>query len=169
MPTEQIEISYVNQPKVPRGPGSIKSAVGDYYKVWPKEVPLGNFQVGGIYRVDYEEDEYQGKLQKTIKRALPVGPVVIKGNAGAPAQKVVTQAARARTNPDDAERMWTCALVTAAVQSGKVDLLTESEVLLAGQNALNTLRRLFPDGRSHQAKLYPESAAEFNDEIPDHL
>lgn len=73
-----IKVKYVNTPKVPNGPGSIKTPEGVLYKVWPPcngkpGIELSEFREGGTYEVEYQEGEYQGKPQRTAVKILGNG------------------------------------------------------------------------------------------------
>lgn len=127
MNTQTISVAYVNPPKNPKGPGSIKDTEGRYWKLWTKDTPLDQFAVGQSYDIVFETDQYQGKDQHTIKRATPRGGAVAPNNGNG-------QAPRQPTAPTDAERMFTCSLLNAFIQAGKIDLspgeLTSSTNLL---------------------------------------
>lgn len=125
--TQTISVAYINPPKSPKGPGSVKDTDGRYWKLWTRDTPLDQFAVGQSYDVVFETSTYQGKDEYTIKRATPRGAPVKpnNGNGHAPRQP---------TDPTDAERMFTCSLLNAFIQAGKVDLdegsLTQSTNML---------------------------------------
>lgn len=73
--TSTIKIAYVNPPKSSKGPGSVKTDKGEYFKVWPttkipKGATLGDFEVGSTYEVECDEEEYNGKPQYTVRKIV---------------------------------------------------------------------------------------------------
>lgn len=124
MQTQTVSVAYVNPPKNPKGPGSIKDTEGRYWKVWPKDTPLDRFVVGQSYDVAFETEQYQGKDQYIVKTATP---------RGAPVQSQA-QTPRQPTAPSDGRRMFICSIVNAYIQAGKLDLRSDSLV-----NAINVV------------------------------
>ncbi len=55
MPTETVTIAFVNEPKVGKKFGSIKSEDGTYYSVKPEQLAL--FKKGGTYEIQYGLDK----------------------------------------------------------------------------------------------------------------
>lgn len=133
MPSATIGVQYVNPPAQGKKMGSIKDANGNYYGVQPGM--LGLFQQGGTYEIFFEDREFQGKTYHTVKTVKPVT------QPAAAAQKIVGDVQRARTNEADAERMWVCALLGHAIQSGQIDLRTDghSAVIEHGRQFLEDL------------------------------
>lgn len=104
-----ITVDYVNQPKSPKGPGSIKSG-GVYYKVWPDM--LAQFQQGASYDVEYDTEMYNGKEQHTIKKAR------VAGQATAPSPK--TNGAVPHAAKD--EQIFCVALAKSYIEAGQLPL-----------------------------------------------
>lgn len=137
-----ITVQYVNAPSNPKGPGSVKDATGRYWKVWDRDVSLDEFSEGQAYTVEFETSEYNGKPQYYIKRLLTASPERTKpdpferdpfesGLPEAPAPRSAPQAprpapqatwSRQATSPVDAERMFTCSIVNAYVEAGRIPL-----------------------------------------------
>jgi hypothetical protein len=65
MNTKTVKVKYVNQPKEGRKTGSIKTADGEYFDVWPDQLP--KFKQGSSYEVEYASREYNGKTYHTVK------------------------------------------------------------------------------------------------------
>lgn len=74
MSKTSIQVQYVNQPKNPKGPGSIKTNEGVYYKVWPHSknggANLSQFEVGKTYELEYDTEEYNGKPSYVARKIL---------------------------------------------------------------------------------------------------
>lgn len=115
-----IQVQFVNQPKTATGPGSVKDSNGKYWKVWsPKkqgDPSLDDFVAGGTYSITYKPGTYQGKPDDTITSVTQTAGAV------APKTNGHTIAPRQSTSPTDAERMFTCSLLNAFIQAGKVEL-----------------------------------------------
>lgn len=103
-----ITPDYINPPKTPKGPGSIKSG-GIYYKVWPDL--LEQFQQGVAYEVEVETSMYNGKEQHTIKKAR------VAGQATAPPK---TNGAVPHTAKD--EQIFCVALAKSYIEAGQLPL-----------------------------------------------
>lgn len=67
--TAVIEVKFANPPKDGKKQATIKSASGDVFGVWPKDI--GRFQPGRRYRVEYTERPYQGRTYRTIVKCEP--------------------------------------------------------------------------------------------------
>lgn len=66
--TATITAKYINPPKTPKGPGSIRDADGHYWKAWPDL--LAKVKQGARIEVEYERGEYMGKETRTIKKIV---------------------------------------------------------------------------------------------------
>ncbi len=64
MPAQTIRAAYVNEPRAPKGPGSVKDTEGNYWKAFPDL--LHKFVPNGTYEVEYAEEEYQGKVSRRV-------------------------------------------------------------------------------------------------------
>ncbi len=121
MQLETITVQYVNPPKPGKKMGSIKDTAGRYINVWPDK--LDQFQPNGTYNVMLEQGEWQGKTTYTLKS-------MADDTQRVPAAKPVTQAVPLKpiplspreTSPRDAERMFVCSLMNAAIQGKQVNL-----------------------------------------------
>jgi hypothetical protein len=113
MPTATVTVRWVNQPKEGRKLGSIKTDDNQLFGVWPET--LGEFKPNGIYEIEYTERHFDdGKIYKTVKTVAPKGmaPPRPAGNRFSGPRE---------TSMKDAERMFVCSLLNAAIQSGKVE------------------------------------------------
>ena len=116
-----ITVSFVNPPRG-NGPGSVKDTNGKLWRVWPTSkkpggAVLANFQAGGTYSVGYSSEDWKGEEQRTITS--------VTQTAAAQAPQAAPKSngyARQPTDPTDAERMFTCSILNAFVESGKVEL-----------------------------------------------
>jgi hypothetical protein len=105
---ESIVVQYVNQPKPGKKKGSIKSTAGKTYGVWPDK--LDQFQPGGSYTVEVEENQYNGQTYYGVKRIIGAPS---NGNA-TPAPSPAPYTGR-QTDEATAERIYVCGIVNAAV------------------------------------------------------
>ena len=128
MPTATITVKWVNQPKPGKKKGSIKTADDQIFGVWADK--LGNFQQNGIYDIEYDTEDWNGQTYKTIKSAA------LKGQASRPMGR--GPMAPRETSMKDAERMFVCSLINAAIQAGKVEFTGASL-----ETAVNGLRRVW--------------------------
>lgn len=130
MPNASITVAYVNPPKEGQRSGSVKTRDGAYYTVAPDK--LSQFQKNGIYDIEYtEETGRDGRVWKTITTATKKGeaPATSGGARGGGMRE---------TSPTDAERMFVCSMVNAAVSSGKIEF---SAVAIA--EAVNYMRQVW--------------------------
>ena len=77
MQSATVVCRYINPPKSPKGPGSIKDETGRYWKCWPKE--LSFFKEGNSYQLGFETEIYQGK-ESYIVRAVAEAPAFRSDN-----------------------------------------------------------------------------------------
>lgn len=133
MPTATITAKYVNPPKEGKKKGSVKTADDQMFGVWADKI--SHFQVGGIYDIEYTEETGQdGKVWKTIKTATKKGesrPTF--GGGGA-------RNSYRETSAKDAERMFVCSILNAAIAAGKVEFSGEKL-----RFAVNGLRSVWAD------------------------
>jgi hypothetical protein len=120
-----ITVAFVNPPKSPTGPGSVKDTEGKYWKVWTPKKPgdpsLENFVAGGVYSVTYKPGMYQGKPDDTITSVTQVGAAAAAPNGHAPAPRTNGYSpTRQATDPTDAERMFVCANLVAFIKAGAI-------------------------------------------------
>lgn len=126
-----IKVAYVDPPAEGKKMGSIKTDAGVKYRVWPDK--LHNFKPGEVATIDYEENEFMGKPQFTVKAVLPNGNGT---SAPAAAPSSPTPAASRpngnnyrETSQRDAERMFVCGAINAGITSGQLNP-TESVAIL---------------------------------------
>lgn len=63
-----IKVQYVNQPKSAKGPGSVKTDNGVYYKVWKDLLP--QFENGKTYEIEYDTEQYNGQDKFVARKIL---------------------------------------------------------------------------------------------------
>jgi hypothetical protein len=68
--TTQVTVQFVNDPKPGGKKGSIKTTDGAYYGVWADK--LHEFKPGGVYEVEYDESQFQGKTYRNINTSKGV-------------------------------------------------------------------------------------------------
>ncbi len=157
MPTATIVAKYVNPPQEGKKNGTIKTPEGVYYGIPSNWV--AQFTQGASYDVEYKENDFKGKTYKTITKFAmsQAAPAQASGGTGGTYRE---------TSQTDAERMFTCSLLNAFIQSGKVDLSVED---LAG--ATETLRDVWrltfgKDGAAKKPNAKPSLQESIGDEIP---
>ena len=134
MPTANIQVAYVNQPAPGKKTGSIKTTEGQFFNVYPKD--LGLFQANQSYEIEFSSRDWNGKtyydfVKMAANGAAPPQPRPGGGGGGAS----LTTPYRL-THPTDAERMFVCGALNAAIQGAQIDLTSPSSI---GQ-AVVTLR-----------------------------
>lgn len=177
-----IEIAYVNPPKQGRKTGSVKTSEGQYYDVWPNMLSL--FQPGGTYNVEFTERDFKGTTYRTVQKVLgtsvgapaqaappafpaphaglnsgataPAAGVGLTANAAPPIRSSPANGQYYRpTDPQDAERMFTCALLVAFIGAGKIE--GSAQLVGATQAIRDAWRKTFGN---------VQQDADMNDEIP---
>jgi hypothetical protein len=118
MPSGTITVKYVNQPKAGKKKGTIKSADGQMFGVWANQ--LSEFTPDMIYEIEYSEEAWNGQTYRTISKATPKATAPASNGNGA---KYNTYR---ETSPTDAERMFVCSLLNAAISAGKLPLTRDS-------------------------------------------
>lgn len=137
----RVQIAYVNDPKPGKKQGSIKTTTDDYFGVWPKD--LRQFQVGGVYDVEYTEGSNGFRF---VKKVHPVGAAqsqTVRGNFTEVDMKPPMQAGShigtrnpaptkqeywqpKPTNPTDARRIFACGLINSWAHNGRIDMTLEA-------------------------------------------
>ncbi len=112
MHTEIIQVQYVNPPKPGKKKGTIKTIDGKLFGVWANA--LNGFKPKETYAVEYAEEEWQGQTYRTITKAT----LQANGTAGSSLRS--SRNTYRETSPGDAERMFVCSLLNAAIGSGKL-------------------------------------------------
>lgn len=147
MQTATIQVRYVNPPKTPKGPGSVKDANGTYWKVWKDD--LAKFQEGGTYQVGFETEQYQGKDQYTVKAVSPAGaqqatqqvPQPSPTPAGTPSPAPIGHN-RNGTDAATAERIFVCGIVNQGIAAGQVKVAA-TDIAMAVNAARDAYRLTF--------------------------
>jgi hypothetical protein len=101
----------------------------------------GIFEIGKAYDIDYAEVPFDGRTLRNVKSATAVET----STAGLAASTAARQAPMGanhggefnrQTHPIDAERMFVCSILNAAIQSGKVTMekqsLAQATMMLRG-------------------------------------
>lgn len=127
MGTSTVTVAYVNPPKEGRKTGSIKTIDGAFYDVYPEK--LGLFEHNGIYEIEYSEREYNGRTYRTVTSVAGKGMAPPRQGGGGRNNQYRP------TAPQDAERMYVCALLASGIRAGVLDLST-----VAVASATNALR-----------------------------
>jgi hypothetical protein len=120
MPTTTLTVKLINPPGS-TGRGSIVGTDDQRLGIFPEKVAL--FEVGKTYEVEYVETDRNGKTLRNVKSAKPIA-------AASPQQGQQTAAASQPsgsgngyyrpTSPEDSERMFVCATLTALIRAGEV-------------------------------------------------
>ena len=120
MQTATITVKYLNPPKSPKGPASVKDANGTYWSFWTRDIPLDRFVVGGTYTVGYDTSQYNGKDQYTIKEVMDAGGQVTVVKPGAPLPSVPATNGHANGNGNGQrdEFIFVCGALNHAIGNG---------------------------------------------------
>lgn len=103
--TATIEVKYADPPKDGKKQGTVKTADGAIYGVWPDK--LGLLRPGNVYEVEVTERKYNGRVYRTIVKAKPKA-ANSNTNADRPAQS--------HTNLD-AEGEFVARVLSASIQA----------------------------------------------------
>ena len=109
MKTATVNVRFVNQPSEGKKKGTIKTNDDQIFGVWPDK--LAEFQAGGTYEIEYEENDFKGKTYRTVKSVKAAS--VTSGNGGA-------KQIQRETSGKDAERIFVCGIINNAVRAGKL-------------------------------------------------
>ena len=102
-----IEVAETHPPKTGKKLGTVKTADGQSFGIWPDK--LSGLRVGSRYEIEFDESEFNGRTYRKITKVQPVG-----GNASA--------------RSSDAEQQFVCSVLNAAITAGKLQLSSESLV-----------------------------------------
>lgn len=127
--TATIEVKYADPPRDGKKQGTVKTADGAIYGVWPDK--LGLLRPGNVYEVEVTERKYNGRVYRTIVKAKPQA-ANSNTNAHKPAQS--------NTNLD-AEGEFVARVLSASIQACAVDYNRESLTTTA-----RMLRQVYRDG-----------------------
>jgi hypothetical protein len=111
-----IQVAETHPPKAGKKLGTVKTATGDSFGIWPDK--LSGLQVGRRYEIEFDENEFNGRTYRKITKAQPVGTP-----------------SNAATSFSDAEWQFVCSLLNAAIAAGKLQIQTDALVA-----AINTTR-----------------------------
>jgi len=129
MGQQNVTIAFVNQPKVGKKNGSIKTKDGEMFGVPPEKLAM--FQQGGQYQLEYSERQFNGQIYRTVVAAhLLAPPQASGGNKYSP----VTD------NDATAERIFVCGALNAHIQSGQAEM-SLSHI----GNVVNMLRQVWSE------------------------
>jgi hypothetical protein len=107
------------------------------------------YQPNGVYDIEYDEETAQdGKVWKTIKSAVPKGsaPASVSGGYSGPRRSGNTYR---ETSQRDAERMFVCSLLNAAIAAGRIEL-TQSDLVQAVETLRDTWDATFGADQAEQ-------------------
>ena len=115
--TRTVKIKYVNQPKDGKTRGSIKGTNDEFFGVHVSKLTM--FEVGMTYDVSYTEDgEWRTVVSATLiepeRKPEPESHPEHRAAASRPAA-IPSGETNRQTHPIDAERMWVCSLMNAAI------------------------------------------------------
>lgn len=143
MPTITLTVKYVNPPKPGKKRGSIKDTDDQMFGVFPDKLHL--FETGKTYEVEYTSNEVGGVVYNTVKSATPLATSAPRnipiGNGGSYKE----------TSARDAERMFVCSILNAAVQGQQVEF-NHQRVLAAVQFLRGIWQQTF--GNEDSASLH---------------
>ena len=148
MPTVEIVVAYINQPKLGKRNGTIKSAAPDdkYYGASPNILP--QFKVGETCTIEYDTSPKTGGGEwLNLKRKI--------STSSAP----LVPPLRNRTNPEDSKQMFVTALLKEGVASGKINISTV-EIVAVG----NALKESYDQLFGSAAKQITQTV--MDDEVP---
>lgn len=112
--TTTIAVKYVNAPKEGKQRGSIKGTNNEFFGVPANK--LSQFEPGMTYDIRYTQD---GEWRTVVS-----GTLIEPERKAEPARKTAAPPAgdtNRATHPTDAERMWVCSLLNAAISARVVD------------------------------------------------
>jgi len=151
MPTTDVTVAYVNPPAEGKKRGTIKTTEGVYYGVWADK--LSGFQKGKTYTIQYDEEEYNGRMYRSVKSNKgEVGGGSVNGKGGG-------------DDPRRSEDIFVAGVVNNAIHGQgaegiyalSADMVRHiREIYRAGEPATNKERALSA----------PDPQAPLNDEIP---
>jgi hypothetical protein len=117
MPTTTLTVKLINPPGS-TGRGSIVGTDDQRLGIFPEKVAL--FEVGKTYEVEYTETDRNGKTLRNVKSAKQVAGPSPQPQQSAAAPQSNGNGYYRPTSPEDAERMFVCATLTALIRAGEV-------------------------------------------------
>jgi hypothetical protein len=103
-----IEVATIQPAPPGKKMGKLMTTGGEPYHVWPNDI--SKFQQGGRYEIEFEENEFQGRTYRKIKKAKPV--VNGSNNHAARSQPMA--------KPNDEEWLFVRELLSVGLRTGAV-------------------------------------------------
>lgn len=141
-----ITVAYVNYPKPGKKRGSVKDTNNVVYGAFADT--LSQLKQGGVYRIEYSEDDFNNQKWKTIRgvQMLQAPPPQAQGSQQPNRGGGNTYR---ETSAKDSERMYVTALARAFIQSGQIAANVKAVVDLT--NALREAYRQTYGGATQPA------------------
>src|SRR6478752_7098831 len=98
-----IQVSETHPPKAGKKLGTVKTATGESFGIWPDK--LTGLKVGARYQIEFDENEFNGHTYRKITKVHPA-------EATAPAPS------------SDSEQQFVCSLLSAAIAGGTLKIQT---------------------------------------------
>lgn len=132
-----ITVARILQPKAPRKPAWIEGADGVRYSIWPDK--LGQFREGETYEIKFQTSNgyHNIKDARAATKPSPAPEQFTGGRSNPPARSLSSAATGPQqqaqqpngnggsyyrpTSPKDSERMFTCSIINAFIQTGRID------------------------------------------------
>jgi hypothetical protein len=153
MGTTTLTVKLINPPGS-TGRGSIVGTDDQRLGIFPEKVGL--FEVGKTYEIEYTETDRGGKTLRNVKSAKQIAGASPQGQQGQ--QPAATNGNGhgngggyyRPTSPEDSERMFVCATLTALIKAGEVK--NDKAQLFHTTNMLRALwQHTFGNGGTFQA------------------
>lgn len=134
MSTITMTIAAINPPKPDKKRGTIQGTDGTRLGVFAEKIGL--FTIGHTYEIDHTDGEYRNVLAARPVSAPVVSLDAARAAAAPAAATPQTKEYGWQTHPVDAERMFVCSILNAAITAGKVSMdkaeLAATTVMLRG-------------------------------------
>jgi len=143
MPTMRMLVQSIEPPgKSRRVIVGVDPATNQTARVGAFKETVGLFQAGVTYDIEYTESTFEGRTLRNVKSATAIEAMPVKATSTAAPSAATgfgTQSSsefNRQTHPTDAERMWVCSILNAAIQSGRVPFdkqsLAQATLMLRG-------------------------------------
>jgi len=110
VPRVIIQIAETHPPKAGKKLGTVKTATGESFGIWPDK--LSGVQVGGRYQIEFDESEFNGRTYRKITK--------VQAADATPAASTARSA--------DGEQQFVSALLNGAIAAGKLQIQTDALV-----------------------------------------
>jgi len=134
MSTITMTIARINPPKPDKKRGTLEGTDGVRIGVFAEKLHL--FNVGNTYEIEHTDGEYRNVLSARQVSAPVVSLDAARAAAAPTAAQFQTKEFGWQTHPVDAERMFVCSILNAAITAGRVNLdrkeLAETTMMLRG-------------------------------------